>query len=136
MIPLPFTLNVKGRDYSTREFTAWSTDKVHGLLHFDGTTIGVEWGGSSSIDEVSGLGVHSQTVEIPLEFHDIPLGRIRTARLTGGWLRPRLELTGNDLGAFDPVPGHDGGRMTFRIARRDRALAAQFVAALLQAARG
>ena len=134
MIPLPFTLTIKSRDYSTAEFTAWSTEQVHGLLHFDGALLGVEWAGTSSIDEVDGLTVQSETVVLTPEYHSIPLHRLRSARLTGGWWRVRIELSSNDLVAFAPIPGASAGRIAFRIARRDRVRAAQFVAALQETA--
>lgn len=135
MAPIPFTLKVAGRDYSTEDFTAWSTDKVHGLLHFDGRSLTIEWAGTASIDEVRGLEVHSQTVPLPPQVLSIPLLRLRTAKLAGGWWRPRLELTGNDLEALALVPGEAGGRVQLWIARRDRPRAARVVDALHRVAR-
>lgn len=135
MVPIPFTLRVASRDYSTEKFTAWSTDKVNGLLHFDDDSVTIEWAGTASIDEVQGLEVHSQTVPIPPEVLTISLPRLRTAKLAGGWWRPRLELTGNDLQVLAQVPGQSAGRVQLWIARRDRSRAAGLVEALHRAAR-
>jgi len=135
MVPVPFTLKVAGRDYSSDTFTAWSTDRVHGLVHFDGQSVILEWAGTSSIDEVQGLEVRSQTVPILPEAVSIPLSRLRSAQLSGGWWRPCVELTGNDLRVFAPIPGAAAGQVRLWIARRHRPHAIRFVESLHLAAR-
>lgn len=135
MVPISFTLRVASRDYSTEAFTAWSTDKLHGLLHFDGDTVTIEWTGTASIDEVSGLDVQSRTVAVPPMTLNIPLSSLRTAKLAGGWWRPRVELTGNDVQILSQIPGESGGRVQLWITRRDRSRAATLVGSLHRVAR-
>ena len=44
-------------------------------------------------------------------------------RFRGGWLRPRLELSGRDLAVFETVPGEDGGIVRLWLSRQDREIA-------------
>ena len=135
MVPLPFRLKVAGKDLSAAATVAWTTFRLQGLLAFDGSLLRLEWSGTGAVDAVTGIEVRSETVSLPTECLGIPLHRVRSIRLLGGWWRPRLEVTANDLDALAPVPSSEGGRVRLWLARRDRALAAAVVAAILQAAR-
>jgi len=105
-------------------------------MRFDGDTLHLEWSGTAATDEVEGVSVRSDIMALPAEAIAIPLERLRTVKLAGGWWRPRLEITGNDMVALAEVPSEEGGRVRFWLSRGDRALAAGLVSALRQAARG
>lgn len=134
MVPLSFRLKVPGRDLSSADTVAWTTFRLNGLLTFDGQALHIEWSGTGLLDSVTGAEVESSTVAIPREHLAIPLVRIRSVRLRGGWWRPRLEVSGNDLEALCGVPSEEGGRVFFWLDRRERKLAEELVIALRVAA--
>jgi len=135
MVPLPFRLRVPGRDLSVDDTVAWTTFRLNGLLRFDGRGLRLEWSGTGAVDAVTGVEVRSETVVLPVEHVEIALNHIRSVRLLGGWWRPTLEITTNDLTSLAQVPGSEGGRVRLRFARRDRPLAIALVATILQSAR-
>jgi hypothetical protein len=136
MLPLPFQLKVPARDNLAGEsVVSWTTFAFHGLMWFDGALLQVEWSGTAATDEVEGASVRSDVMALPTESVSIPLERLRAVRLAGGWWRPRLELSGNDMTALAQVPSEAAGTVRFWIRRRDRALAGALVSGMRQAAR-
>ncbi len=134
--PLPFSLKVPSRDNLSGEAViSWTDFAFHGLMRFDGEVLQIEWSGTAATDEVEGAAVRSEILALPAEAVAIPLERLRTVKLAGGWWRPRLEITGNDMAALAEVPSEEGGRVRFWLRRGDRALAAELVSAMRQAAR-
>jgi hypothetical protein len=134
--PLPFRLKVPGKDNRAGESViSWTTFAFRGLMRFDGDLLHLEWSGTAATDEVEGASVRSDVVALPAESVAIPLERLRTVKLAGGWWRPRLEITGNDMAALAEVPSEEGGRVRFWLRRGDRALAAELVSAMRQTAR-
>jgi len=136
MRPLPFRLKVPARDnLAGASVISWTSFTFHGRLGFDGAELQVEWNGTAATDAVEGASVRSDVMALPAESVAVPLTRLRSARLVGGWWRPRVEITGNDLTALAAIPGEQAGEVQFWITRRDRKLAAALVAALHQTAR-
>lgn len=136
MLRLPFTLRIPGKDNLTQESViSWTTFAFHGLMHFDGSALHLEWTGTAATDEVAGASVRSDTIALPPESVAIPLSRLRSVKLAGGWWRPRLEITGNDMTALAAVPGEEAGRVRFWISRGDRWRAGEMAAAMRLAAR-
>lgn len=135
MVPVPFRLKVPGKDLSSVGTVAWTTFRLEGLLSFDSGALRIQWSGTGLLDAVTGVDVRSEVVPIPSETLVVPLEQIRSARLLGGWWRPRLELTANDLDTLRSVPSEDGGRLRFWLALGDRRLATQVVAELHRVAR-
>jgi hypothetical protein len=130
MESLPFRLRVPGKDALTAIRASSTTFRFHGLLHLLDDAIRLEWTGTANVEEVSLLTVKEETLALPDEFLTLPLARLRTIELRGGWLLPYLELMGNALDALRIVPGEDRGRVRLWLARRDRPLAAGMVAAI------
>ncbi len=136
MPPLPFKLRVAARDNLAGDsVVSWTTFTCHGLMRFDGALLHIEWTGTAHTDEVEGVSVRSDVMALPRESTSIPLGRLQSVRLAGGWWRPRLELTGNDMTALAEVPSEEAGTVRFWIRHRDRGLAGTLVSAMRQAAR-
>lgn len=136
MPPLPFQLKVPARDNLAGEsVVSWTSFDFHGLMWFDGALLHLEWSGTAATDAVEGVSVRSDVMALPTESVSIPLERLRAARLAGGWWRPRLELSGNDMRALAEVPSEAAGTVRFWIRRRDRHLAGTLVSAMRQAAR-
>lgn len=129
MESLPFRLKVPGKDAMTATSASSTWFRFHGLLHLLDSALRLEWTGTAKVEEVSLLSVEEETVTLPDESLTLPLARLRKLELRGGWLRPHLELMGNDLEALRIVPSEEAGRVRLWIARRDRRLAAQIVAA-------
>jgi hypothetical protein len=128
MQSLPFTLKVPGKDAITVSSVSTTEFEFHGLLHLDDDALVLEWAGTAKVEEVSLLAMNQETVALPEEALTLPLDRVRTIALRGGWWRPRLELMGNDLEALRIVPSEDRGQVRLWLARRDRRLAAELVA--------
>lgn len=135
MLRLPFTLKVPSRDNLRGAVTSWTTFAFHGLMHFDGTALHLEWSGTAATVDIEGVSVRSDVISLPAESSVIPLSRLRSAKLAGGWWRPRLEVTANDTTALAIVPSEAAGRVCFWISRRDRRLAGDLVAVMRRAAR-
>lgn len=136
MLRLPFRLKVPSKDNLTQEsVTSWTTFAFHGLMHFDGTALHIEWGGTAATDVVEGVSVRSGIISLPPESVVIPVSRLRSVKLAGGWWRPRLELTGNDVTALAVVPSEAAGLVRFWVTRGDRRLAGELAAAMKLAAR-
>jgi len=130
MVPLRFRLKVPGTDLSAGGTAAWSTFRIHGMASLDGEALRLEWTGIGTIDSVTGTEVQGETVTLPIDSLTIPLQALRTVRLLGGWWRPRLEITANDLSVLRSVPGEEGARVTLWLVRGDRRLAASLVDAV------
>jgi hypothetical protein len=127
---LPFKLKVAGSD-EFRGLNAISTSfRFHGLLQFDGATLQIEWAGSAQVQEVGALTVRDDQLALPEETLALPVERIRAAELAGGWWRPRLEISANDLQALRIVPSENQGMVRFWYARKDGAIAAGLAARL------
>jgi len=131
--PLPFTLRVPGKDTVSGADVSSTTYRFHGLLHFDGASLHLEWTGTADIDEVAGADVRSETVALPAESLALPVHRIRSVVLHTGWWRPHLELNGGDLHALAIVPSEQRGRVRLYLSRGDRELARQVVDSLHEA---
>jgi len=132
-VVLPFKLKVPGKDeFQGADITSVSY-RFHGLLRLDGTDLHIEWAGTAHVDEVGTLNVRSETLPLPSETLDLPVSRLATVEVRGGWLRPRLEITATDLAALAVVPSEAQGRVRFWIARSHRQQAAALADALHRA---
>lgn len=136
MLPLPFKLKVPGRDEVTVEHISSTSFSFRGLAQLAGSELLLEWSGTASVDEVAGLEVREETLALPTESLSIPLHLLRTVEFRGGWWLPRIELTGRDMTLLASVPGEKLGRLRLWVARRDRHLARQLVAAIRETALG
>jgi hypothetical protein len=132
MDSLPFALKVPGKDSVTVTRVSSTTFRFHGLLRLEEHTLLIDWSGTAEIDEVGMLNVTSEVLSLPHESLALPLGLVRRIALRGGWWRPCLEIAGNDLETLRVIPSEDRGQVRLWISRRDRQLAARFVAEVLQ----
>lgn len=135
MIPVPFRLKVPGQDHSSGGTVAWTTFQVHGLASLDGQSVRLEWSGSGTLDRVRGMDVQSEVISLPIESLLLPLPDLRSIQLIGGWLRPRIEITANELAVLGPIPGAHDGRIHLWLARGDRRLASTLIQAVHEAVR-
>lgn len=135
MDPLPFALKVPGREVFGLTGFSSTTFRFHGFLRLHDDGLLVEWSGTATVDEVGGTGVREETLALPAESVTVPLSCLRHFSLRGGWWRPCLEATANDLEALSMIPSEDQGRVRFWIARRNRRLAVDLVAAVSHARR-
>ena len=130
---IPFTLKVSGKD-QFRGVNAISTSyRFHGRLRFDGVSLWIEWTGTYRVQEVGALTVRDDVAPLPNESLMVPLARVLNVRFRGGWLRPRLELSGRDLAVFETVPGEEEGIVRLWLARQDRQIAASLTNKINQA---
>lgn len=132
MDSLPFALKVPGKDAVTVTSVSSTTFRFHGMLRLEEHTLLIDWSGTAAIDEVGMLNVTSEVLSLPHESLALPFGLVRGIALRGGWWRPYLEITGNDLEALRVIPSEDRGQVRLWIYRRDRQLAARFVAEVLE----
>lgn len=131
MEAIPFTLKVPGKDDMTWSEIASTSYRFRGFLRLDADQLLLEWAGSAEVEEVSLAGVRTERIPLPTESLAVPLSEIRTLRLAGGWIRPHLEITGNNLDLLRYVPGEEGGRLRLWLARRDRGAARRLAAEAL-----
>ncbi len=131
MEAIPFTLKVPGKEDMTWSEIASTSYRFRGFLRLEAETLLLEWAGSAAVEEVGLTGVRTEQVALPSESLTVPLSDIRTLQLAGGWLRPRVEITANDLDLLRYVPGEEGGRVRLWLARRDREAARRLLAAAL-----
>jgi len=127
---LPFILQIPSKDeWSLTRFTS-TKFRFRGRMHVSEGSLVIEWSGVATVEEVGLLGVNENTVSLPHESLTLPLSAIATARLRGGWWRPRVEITSVHLESLRTVPSEDGGQVTFWIERSDRREARNLVRAL------
>ncbi len=131
MEAIPFTLKVPGKEDMTWSEIASTSYHFRGFLRLEAETLLLEWAGSAEVEEVGFAGVRTEKVALPSESLTVPLSEIRSLRLAGGWIRPYLEITANDLDLLRYIPGEDGGRLRLWLARRDRGAARRLLAAAL-----
>ncbi len=131
MEAIPFTLKVPGRDDMTWSEIASTSYRFGGLLRLEADALLLEWTGSAAVEEVGFTGVRTEQIALPSESLTVPLSEIRSLRLAGGWIRPHLEITANDLDLLRYVPSEDGGRVRLWLARRDRGAGRRLLAAAL-----
>jgi len=93
----------------------------------------IEWTGTYRVQEVGALTVRDDVAPLPNESLMVPLARVLNVRFRGGWLRPRLELSGRDLAVFETVPGEEEGIARLWLARQDREIAASLTSKINQA---
>lgn len=118
--PLPFTLRIPDKDdWSLTQFTS-TKFRFRGRMHVSEGGLVIEWSGVATVEAVGLLGLNQETVSLPHESLTLPLSAIATARLRGGWWRPRVEVTSADLESLRTVPSEDGGQVTFWIEGADR----------------
>ena len=118
--PLPFTLRIPDKDdWSLTQFTS-TQFRFRGRMHVSEGGLVIEWSGVARVEAVGLLGLNQETVSLPHESLTLPLSAIATARLRGGWWRPRVEVTSADLESLRTVPSEDGGQVTFWIEGADR----------------
>lgn len=127
---LPFTLRAASESGMTGTDVAWDAYRFHGVARIDGAELVLEWGGEIERSTVAGTSVSTTIEPVPTRRVRVPGGRLGVAELRGGWWRPRLEVVVADLDALAALPGSRQGRAVLRIARRDRALALEFAAAV------
>jgi hypothetical protein len=130
MESLPFSFRVPGVDALTLQAIGSTRFHFRGVLHLDQDAVRLEWTGEAKVDEVAFTGIRSERFALPLESLRVPCADLRTVHLRGGWFRPYLELTATHLEALRIVPGEEAGRLRLWLARRDRPLARQVVAAI------
>ena len=111
MEAIPFTLKVPGRDDMTWSEIAGTSYRFGGLLRLEADALLLEWTGSAAVEEVGFTGVRTEQIALPSESLTVPLSEIRSLRLAGGWIRPHLEITANDLdpAALRPKRGRREG---------------------------
>ncbi len=137
MLPtLPFKLKVPGTDDFTGLSATSTRFRFHGLLRFTGAELHLEWSGTARVEKLGALTARTERLPLPHETLVVPVSGIRAIELHGGWWRPRLELSGNDLGVFNVVPGESRGRARLWITRQHRQLAAAVAAAIAKVQAG
>lgn len=127
MRTIAFSLKVAGKDEVTVTRVASTGYRFRGFLTLEGDTLVLEWNGTATVDEVGLVGARTLELSLPAESIILPLRELRELRLTGGWLRPAIQLTASALGEIRLVPSEEGGLVRCFIARRDRKEAAQLV---------
>jgi hypothetical protein len=121
--PLPFRLNPTGRDTLGFEGIESVSYRVDGLLRLADQSVTLEWTGTRTTEQVSLDKIGTDVDELPLEWLEVPFGRLAGAWVIGGWWWPRLELRARGVEDFDGVPATRGVTLRLRIHRRDRRLA-------------
>ena len=87
-----------------------------GVLQFDGSRLAIEFETTDGLLEVMRSGI--RRVEVPVE-------RIESIEWCPGWWGGQLQLATPELAVLQDVPGSSQGRVSFSVARRDRAAAAR-----------
>jgi len=123
---LPFTLKVAGdSQYKTRDVREIRY-QVHGVARLDGGALVLQWSGERYITEIKGPEVSERVEALPVTTLRIPGAGLGLIERRGRW-RPRVEVVVTDLALLEGVPGAARGRLALVIARRDTALADEFI---------
>ena len=122
--PLPFRLNVPGRDTVGLGGIESVSYRVSGLLRLADQSVTLEWTGTRTTEQVTLDKIGTDVDEFPLEWMELPFGRIAGAWVIGGWWWPRFELRALGKNDFIGVPSTRGVTLRLRIHWRDRSLAA------------
>ncbi len=133
--PLPFRLGVTGSDTLSLDGARSVSYRMEGTLHLVDETVTIEWTGSKRTQHVDFGEVTDDVDHFPVEWLDVPVAWITSARLKGGWWAPRLILRSDRIDAFDGVPTAKQGSLKLRVLRRDRELARGMVQAIVSASK-
>lgn len=126
-VALPFRL--KATDES--EVAAWYlravSYRLHGIARLEDGRLVIQWSGTSEVTEVKGTAARVREETLPVRSVALPITRITTVMLAGGWWRPRVVLRVADLSVLAAIPGAAHGALTLWIRRGDRALAQDLI---------
>ncbi len=123
---LPFTLKVAGDSHVKRLDVRDVRYRVHGVVRLEGAALVLQWSGERHVTEVKGPEVSERVEPLPVRTLQIPGARLGLIERRGWW-RPRVEVVVTDLALLEGVPGAARGRLALVIARRDTALADEFI---------
>jgi hypothetical protein len=126
-LTLPFRIKIPADSRFVGMKARDTIRRVEGLLRLAGSSLTIEWSQTTEVTEV-GWSVETNRETLPPEFVRLPLAHLAEIELHDRWWWPRLELRTTALSALASVPGAAGGRLLLRLARRDRAIAAELVA--------
>ena len=132
--PVPFRLSLAGEE--TLDFRGVRSVgyKVEGLLHLENDSLTLEWAVDKTTENVGLSGVSTDVEKFDYEDLTLHLTWLTEVRLTGGFFRPwRIHLRASRLDAFDGIPAAKPGRISLKIRRRNRHIAAAMVAAIQEA---
>lgn len=121
--PLPFRLHPTGSDTIGFEGIESVSYRLNGLLRLADRSVTLEWTGTRTTEQVSLDKVGTDVDKLPLQWFELPFGRIAGAWVIGGWWGPRLELRARGFDDLDGMPSKRGVTLRLRIQRRDRGLA-------------
>ncbi len=124
---LPFRIKVPGDSRFVGMTATDTSHRVEGLLRLGDSSLTIEWAQTTEVTEV-GWNVETTRETRPPELVRLPLAHLAEVELRDRWWRPRLELRATAITALASIPGAAGGRLVLRLARRDRAIAAELVA--------
>lgn len=127
---LPFRLKAPDESHIARWHTRTVSFDIHGLARLDAGGLVLEWSGSAEVFEMKGTAARTYEESVPVRSVTLPVMRVASVALEGGWWRPRVVLRSTDLAALAGVPGTRDGALTLFIARGDRALARELMAHL------
>ena len=125
---VPFSFRLPGEQRMDGSTSITREPKVRGVVRFTGDRLVMEWTGHVRTTVVSGRGTEVTDEPVPAGERALPLGSIARMEVRGGWWMPRIELATVDLASLADVPSAQPGRVTLRLARRDRHHAAELVA--------
>jgi len=128
--PLPFRLHPTGRDRIGFEGIESVSYRLSGLLRLADQSVILEWTGTRTTEQVSLDKVGTDVDQLPMEWFELPFGRIAGVWVVGGWWRPRLELRAREDSDFTGMPSSRGVTLPLRIHRRDRGLARAIASAI------
>lgn len=121
--PLPFRLGAAGWDTAGLGGIESVSYRVDGLLHLGEQSLTLEWTRTQTVEQFSFEKIGTAVDELPMEWRDLPIGRLTGAWVIGGWWWPRMELRARGFEDFEGVPSARGVTLRLRIQRRDRGLA-------------
>ena len=121
--PLPFRLRPTGSDTIGFEGIESVSYRLNGLLRLAKQSVTLEWTGTRTTEQVSLDKFGTDVDELPLQWFELPFGRIAGAWVIGGWWAPRLELRARGHDDLNGMPSKRGVTLRLRIHRRDRDLA-------------
>jgi hypothetical protein len=127
ILAVPFSLALAKETMFDRGRVQSKAFQVRGVVRLEADRLIIEWSGSVEITEIQSGSVRNLRQSVPAQRLVLPTSRIAHIELRSRWWKPYIELRTAGIGPLDLVPTASAGCVDLHVARRDKAIAKEFV---------